>query len=51
MNHIKYLEGLQDISTLRFLNLSLNNVVKVRQLHYIKQLDLLTELDFSFNPI
>jgi hypothetical protein len=33
------------------LNLSLNNIVKVLQLQWIERLALLTELDFSFNPI
>ena len=50
-NHIRYLAGLQDIASLRFLNLSLNNIVKVLQLQYIERSALLTELDFSFNPI
>ena len=50
-NHIEYLVGLQNIDSLRFLNLSLNNIVKVLQLQFIERLGLLTELDFSFNPI
>ena len=50
-NHIKHLTGLQNIESLRFLNLSLNNIVKVLQLQYIERLSLLTELDFCFNPI
>ena len=50
-NMIKHLTGLQNIESLRFMNLSLNNVVKVLQLQYIERLGLLTELDFSFNPI
>ena len=50
-NHIEHLVGLQNIDSLRFLNLSLNNIVKVLQLQFIERLGLLTELDFSFNPI
>ena len=50
-NHIQHLVGLQNIDSLRFLNLSLNNIVKVLQLQFIERLNLLTELDFSFNPI
>ena len=45
------LRGLEQIESLRFLNLSLNQVYKVRQLRYIEQLPLLTELEFCFNPI
>ena len=30
-NHIRHLAGLQNIDSLRFLNLSLNNIVKVLQ--------------------
>ena len=33
------------------MNLSLNNIVKVLQLQFIERLSLLTDLDFSFNPI
>ena len=36
---------------MRFLNLSLNNIVKVMQLQFIERLNLLTELDLSYNPI
>ena len=50
-NHIQHLVGLQRIDSLRFLNLSLNNIVKVLQLQFIERLSLLTEIDFSFNPI
>lgn len=50
-NHIEHLVGLQAIESLRFLNLSLNNIVKVLQLQFIERLGLLTELDFSYNPI
>ena len=50
-NHIRYLGGMKDIVSLRFLNMSLNNIVKVIQLQHIERLNLLTELDFSFNPI
>jgi len=50
-NHIRFLAGLHSIDSLRFLNLSLNNIVKVLQLQYIERLNLLTELDFSFNPV
>ena len=50
-NAIKHLTGLQNIESLRFMNLSLNNIVKVWQLQFIERLGLLTELDFSFNPI
>jgi hypothetical protein len=45
------LQGLEQIESLRFLNLSLNMVYKVRQLRFIEQLPLLTELEFCFNPI
>lgn len=50
-NHIRHLTGLEKINSLRFLNLALNSVVKVFQLQFIERLALLTELDFSFNPI
>ena len=50
-NHIRFLAGLQNIDSLRFLNLALNNIVKVLQFQYIERLNLLTELDFSFNPV
>ena len=50
-NLIEKLPGLEGIKSLRFLNLSLNKVVKILQLQFIEQLNLLTELDFSFNPI
>ena len=50
-NRIIKLKGLQSISSLRFLNLSLNSVEKVLQLQHIEQLNLLTELDFCFNPL
>lgn len=50
-NHIRHLAGLQSIESLRFLNLSLNNIVKVGQFAYIERLNLLTELDFCFNPV
>lgn len=42
---------MQNIDSLRFLNLALNNIVKVLQFQYIERLNLLTELDFSFNPV
>ena len=50
-NHVRFLAGLQNIDSLRFLNLALNNIVKVLQFQYIERLSLLTELDFSFNPV
>ena len=50
-NKIVKLTGLQTVSTLRFLNLSLNLVEKILQLQYIELLPLLTELDFCYNPI
>ena len=31
--------------------MALNNIVKVLQFQYIERLNLLTELDFSFNPV
>jgi Leucine-rich repeat (LRR) protein len=45
------LRGLENIDSLRFLNLSLNKIVKVRQLAYVESLTLLTELDMCFNLI
>ena len=33
------------------MNLALNNIIKVTQFQYIEHLNLLTELDFSFNPV
>ena len=50
-NNIVHLTGLQNIESLRFFNLSLNAVVKINQLQNVDRLKLLTELDFSFNPI
>jgi protein phosphatase 1 regulatory subunit 7 len=50
-NQVVKLKGLESIQSLRFLNLSLNQVYKVRQLIYIEQLPLLTELEMCFNPI
>lgn len=39
------------MSSLRFLNLSLNKIEKIIQLRYVEGLELLTELDMCFNPI
>jgi len=39
------------VSSLRFLNLSLNKIEKILQLRYVEGLELLTELDMCFNPI
>lgn len=50
-NHISKLRGLETIESLKFLNLSLNNIQKINQLKYIENLQLLTEVDFSVNPV
>lgn len=50
-NNIKYVRGLEHLSTLRFLNLSLNQISKILQLRYVEHLELLTEMDLCFNPI
>ena len=39
------------IESLKFLNLSLNNVSKINQLKFIENLPLLTEVDFCVNPL
>jgi protein phosphatase 1 regulatory subunit 7 len=45
------LKGLEENEYLRFLDLSGNAIDKVRQILFIEDLPLLTELDLSFNPI
>lgn len=50
-NNIKYVRGVEHLSTLRFLNLSLNQISKILQLRYVENLELLTEMDLCFNPI
>jgi Leucine-rich repeat (LRR) protein len=50
-NTIQRLRGLENLEHLKFLNLSLNNISKVRQSQYIENLATLTELDLCYNPI
>jgi len=50
-NNISKLRGLEQIESLKFLNVSLNNVQKINQLKFIENLPLLTEVDFSVNPL
>jgi len=50
-NNITFLQGLEHVASLRFLNLSLNKIEKILQLRYVEGLELLTELDMCFNPI
>jgi hypothetical protein len=45
------LRGLEKIESLKFLNMSLNNIQKISQLKYIENLPLLTEIDFCVNPL
>ena len=45
------MRGLEKIESLKFLNMSLNNVQKINQLKYIENLPLLTEIDFCVNPL
>ena len=42
---------MEHIHSLRFLNLSLNNIKKINQLKYIENLPLLTEVDLCVNPV
>lgn len=46
-----HLRGLEFLTNLRFLNLSLNKIEKIQQLRYIESLENLTELGLCFNPI
>eukprot|EP00826_Nyctotherus_ovalis_P042292 TRINITY_DN4331_c0_g2_i1.p1 TRINITY_DN4331_c0_g2~~TRINITY_DN4331_c0_g2_i1.p1 ORF type:complete len:194 (-),score=78.92 TRINITY_DN4331_c0_g2_i1:107-688(-) len=50
-NDITKLKGLEQNEYLRFLDVSGNKIDKARQVSYIEELPLLTELDMSFNPI
>ena len=50
-NKIKRLKGLEENEYLRVLNMSGNLISKNKQLVYIENLPLLTELDLCFNPI
>jgi len=50
-NGISSLKGLETIESLKFLKLSLNNISKIGQLKYIKNLPLLTDVDLCVNPV
>ena len=50
-NKIRRLKGLEENEYLRVLNISGNLISKNKQLVYIENLPLLTELDLCFNPI
>lgn len=39
------------IESLKFMNISMNNICKINQLRHIENLPLLTEVDFCVNPV
>lgn len=50
-NRIKSLRGLEDLISLMKLNLSSNLIEKINQCEYLEDLSLLSDLDFTDNPI
>lgn len=50
-NQIAELDGLQHLSNLRRLNLAENLVAKPEQMAHLRELELLTDLDLSGNPV